>query len=85
MCYHSKIAFVHLVQRLAAGGCQLIDCQMSTAHLHSLGAEEISRQITSIAQVSEQNADIAENSCALGGDLENTAHALNALVTRFNG
>ncbi|WP_437182381.1 methyl-accepting chemotaxis protein [Pseudomonas vanderleydeniana] len=48
-------------------------------------AEEISRQITSIARVSDQNAEIAVSSCALGTELEGTAHALDALVTRFNG
>ena len=39
----SKIAFVHLVRRLAAEGYRLIDCQMHTAHLASLGAREIPR------------------------------------------
>lgn len=48
-------------------------------------AEEISRQITSIARVSDHNAEIAVNSCAVGTELVGTAHALNALVTRFNG
>ena len=39
----SKIAFVHLVQHLQAQGVELIDCQMKTAHLASLGAREIPR------------------------------------------
>jgi len=39
----SKIAFVALVQRLAAEGYGLVDCQMHTAHLASLGAREIPR------------------------------------------
>jgi leucyl/phenylalanyl-tRNA--protein transferase len=39
----SKIAFVHLVRRLAAEDYRLIDCQMHTAHLASLGAREIPR------------------------------------------
>jgi len=70
----------------AVGRIHEMSQQMATASEEQAHvAEEISRQITSIAQVSDQNADIAENSCALGGDLENTAHALNALVTRFNG
>jgi leucyl/phenylalanyl-tRNA--protein transferase len=40
----SKIAFVHLVQQLEAWGYGLIDCQMKTSHLASLGAREIARR-----------------------------------------
>jgi leucyl/phenylalanyl-tRNA--protein transferase len=39
----SKIALVHLVRRLEREGFGLIDCQMHTEHLASLGAREISR------------------------------------------
>ena len=39
----SKIALVGLVRRLAADGFGLIDCQMHTTHLASLGAREIPR------------------------------------------
>ena len=39
----SKIAFAHLVAELAGRGFELIDCQMSTPHLASLGAREIPR------------------------------------------
>ena len=39
----SKVAYVHLVRQLAAWGYQMIDCQVSSEHLLSLGAEEISR------------------------------------------
>ncbi|MCB5183900.1 leucyl/phenylalanyl-tRNA--protein transferase [Methylobacillus gramineus] len=39
----SKLAFVHMVKHLQQGGCGMIDCQMKTAHLISLGAREISR------------------------------------------
>jgi leucyl/phenylalanyl-tRNA--protein transferase len=39
----SKIALAHLVAELAARGFEVIDCQMSTAHLASLGAREIPR------------------------------------------
>ena len=39
----SKIALVYLVRRLAADGYGLIDCQMHTTHLESLGAREIPR------------------------------------------
>ena len=39
----SKVALVHLVRQLERWGFRLIDCQMSTAHLASLGAREIRR------------------------------------------
>ena len=39
----SKIAFSYLVQQLNAWGIELIDCQVYTAHLESLGAQEITR------------------------------------------
>ena len=40
----SKVAFVLGVQLLKQWGYQLIDCQVRSAHLLSLGAEEISRK-----------------------------------------
>ncbi|QLF91809.1 leucyl/phenylalanyl-tRNA--protein transferase [Pseudomonas sp. ABC1] len=40
----SKIGFVHLARRLQAWNFELIDCQMHTRHLASLGAREIPRQ-----------------------------------------
>lgn len=39
----SKIAFIHLVQHLATQGFGLIDCQMKTPHLASMGARDIPR------------------------------------------
>ena len=39
----SKLALVHLVDKLHGQQFELIDCQMNTAHLASLGAREISR------------------------------------------
>lgn len=39
----SKIALAHLVRFLAANDFGVIDCQMNTSHLASLGAREISR------------------------------------------
>jgi leucyl/phenylalanyl-tRNA--protein transferase len=39
----SKVALVHLVDRLRAGGATLLDVQWATPHLHSLGVEEIPR------------------------------------------
>lgn len=39
----SKVAFVHLTRQLERWGYAFIDCQISSAHLFSLGAEEIRR------------------------------------------
>lgn len=48
----SKFAFINWVQQLQQQGIQLIDCQVYTAHLHSLGATMIPRQqfIQQVAQ-----------------------------------
>jgi len=40
----SKVALAHLVERLSAGGFELLDTQFITAHLASLGAVEIPRR-----------------------------------------
>jgi leucyl/phenylalanyl-tRNA--protein transferase len=40
----SKVALVHLVARLIAGGFELLDTQYVTEHLKSFGAVEISRR-----------------------------------------
>lgn len=40
----SKIALVYLTGYLLSWGFQLIDCQVRTEHLSSMGAEEINRQ-----------------------------------------
>ena len=39
----SKFAFIHFVQLLQSEGVELIDCQVYTAHLESLGAQMIGR------------------------------------------
>jgi len=41
----SKYGFIHLVQQLEKEGVRLIDCQMHTDHLASLGAAEIPRSV----------------------------------------
>jgi leucyl/phenylalanyl-tRNA--protein transferase len=40
----SKLAFAHLVLQLKRWGVSMIDCQMNTAHLATLGAREIPRK-----------------------------------------
>ena len=39
----SKVGFFYLVSEMEKRGYKIIDCQMHTAHLESLGAEEIPR------------------------------------------
>jgi leucyl/phenylalanyl-tRNA--protein transferase len=39
----SKVAFVHAVRYLEARGFELIDCQVASAHLASLGARDVPR------------------------------------------
>ncbi len=41
----SKVAFAYLVRQLERWGFTMIDCQMATAHLASLGAREVPRAI----------------------------------------
>jgi leucyl/phenylalanyl-tRNA--protein transferase len=41
----SKAGFIHVVRALERTGFSLIDCQQETAHLGSLGARNISRQL----------------------------------------
>ncbi len=41
----SKVGFVTLVEHLEQAGFVLIDCQMPTDHLHSLGARSIPREV----------------------------------------
>ena len=48
-------------------------------------AEDISRQITRIADASDVNAGLAEESAQAGSELDQTARAMHALVERFNG
>ncbi|CAN5130211.1 leucyl/phenylalanyl-tRNA--protein transferase [soil metagenome] len=40
----SKYGFIKLVEKLKADGIKIIDCQIHTEHLESLGAEEIPRK-----------------------------------------
>jgi leucyl/phenylalanyl-tRNA--protein transferase len=40
----SKIALVHLIARLKAGGYQLLDTQFVTEHLRTFGAREVARR-----------------------------------------
>ncbi|MBP7875641.1 PAS domain-containing protein [Candidatus Woesebacteria bacterium] len=46
-------------------------------------AEDISRQITSIAQISDLNAELSKKASETGVSLKSTAHEMHALVERF--
>lgn len=51
----SKVAFAHLVRQIERWGFGLIDCQMQTAHLASLGARPIPR-----SEFKQQLADLID-------------------------
>ena len=51
----SKVAFVHLVRSLQRHGCPLVDCQVYTPHLESLGATLIPR--TRFLELVERHID----------------------------
>lgn len=55
----SKMALIHLIARLRAGGYQLLDTQFVTAHLQSLGGIEIPRHDYErlLGQVINEKAD----------------------------
>ena len=55
----SKVAFIALNQHLSRFQGSLIDCQMQTAHLNSLGVEELPREqfITYLQQYRDQKID----------------------------
>jgi leucyl/phenylalanyl-tRNA--protein transferase len=58
----SKVAFVSLVEQLKSWDYQLIDCQVHTSHLESLGAQEIDR--TCFIELLNQYCDISANKSA---------------------
>jgi leucyl/phenylalanyl-tRNA--protein transferase len=58
----SKVAFAHLVKHLLNWNYQLIDCQVSSEHLLSLGAKEIPR--SQFANLLDQLCDQAASSSA---------------------
>ena len=56
----SKIALAHLTRVLDEHGFGLIDCQMNTPHLASLGARQIARS-DFIARLRELTAILPQN------------------------
>jgi leucyl/phenylalanyl-tRNA--protein transferase len=66
----SKVALVHLVARLNAGGFTLLDTQFITSHLAQFGAEEIGRDAyhERLARAIAQDADFFAAHEAMSGD-----------------
>jgi leucyl/phenylalanyl-tRNA--protein transferase len=65
----SKVALVHLIARLKAGGFTLLDAQFLTEHLATFGAEEVSRAeyIRQLASALEVRADFRRIDPYAGG------------------
>lgn len=55
----SKVGFATLVEHLKTWGFVLIDCQMPTQHLQSLGARSIPRQ--TFAQYLNRHLDLSNS------------------------
>ncbi len=73
----SKVALVHLVARLMAGGYSLLDSQFVTAHLSQFGAIEISR--TAYHRLLGQALSVQGDFSALGSDVTG-AKALQSIT-----
>jgi leucyl/phenylalanyl-tRNA--protein transferase len=65
----SKVALVHLVARLIAGGYRLLDSQFITEHLSQFGTQEVSRQEyhLRLAAALEAQADFQRLDASTGG------------------
>ena len=70
----SKVAFVALVRQLARWGFRLIDCQVHTGHLASLGATAISRQAFTALLDQECNSPSTVQSWVFDEDLARISH-----------
>src|SRR5690606_41666175 len=62
---------------------QMAEQMAAAAEQQSLVAEDIARQINSISQATNDNAEVTGNSARLGSQLQSTAVSLHALVERF--
>ena len=67
----SKLAFIALIRELEALDYQLIDCQLPTEHLHSLGARDIPRDVF-LAKLS--HCDIKEGCHIIAGRFPQDRH-----------
>ena len=62
----SKVALVHLVERLKAGGFVLLDTQFLTAHLTQFGAVEVPKRVYDqlLAEAMASNGDFLQTTDA---------------------
>jgi len=76
----SKVALVHLVTRLLAGGYLLLDVQFITEHLRRLGAVEISREdyLGRLGVAVSKNADFYWLDCIGGKGSTSTSGCASA-------
>lgn len=67
----SKVALVHLVARLRAGGFRLLDTQFTTEHLRGMGAVEIPRPayLKALASAVDRPADFFPPEDAIAAEL----------------
>jgi leucyl/phenylalanyl-tRNA--protein transferase len=70
----SKVALVHLVARLIAGGFRLLDTQFMTEHLGQFGAEEIARReyLKRLDRAMQADADFYVTGSSAGGGAAGT-------------
>jgi leucyl/phenylalanyl-tRNA--protein transferase len=72
----SKVALVHLVARLRAGGYRLLDTQFVTSHLEQFGTEEIPRDRYKqlLAAAVDEPADWGADSAVIEAEIRAMAH-----------
>lgn len=68
----SKVALVHLVARLRAGGFALLDTQFTTEHLRGMGAVEIARPayLKALGLAVDQPATFTPPDAAIAAEME---------------
>jgi leucyl/phenylalanyl-tRNA--protein transferase len=76
----SKIAMARLAAQLERWECPLIDCQLETGHLMSLGAEHMSRRrfVAEIARLTAQDGPKWEIDADLSGSEDHAPRTLKA-------
>lgn len=75
----SKVAFWHALQFLSANGCEIIDCQLPSAHLSRLGAKAIPRSeflalLQRLTETQDSPGSYREAFGSFGRERENSAH-----------
>ena len=76
----SKIALVHLVARLKAGGFQLLDAQFHNPHLEQFGLEELSREDFRTQLAEALRVDANFYSFGSSGEISDGSTALQAIT-----